>query len=366
VEHKNFLQSPEFAEWRRLCGDDVVEVAGNFMVIKNAKRGRYAEIPGLVLSIRSARGSGPEELSEPTGENEAASTRNDGLDERRVRRTSSQADLKDQVELLCGSVREAAKACGCIFVRVRPQLLDSPENLAAFRAASFKPAPRHLYAENTIILNLTKTEDQLLADMRKQTRYEIKHLDRYPDLKIECISAIDNASIAAWEDFAALQADTARRQGFVPPSRSELLHLREAFWDKALLYRASAKTPSEAIKGSSGEDGALAYALVITSGDEADYFEAASSEAARDLPVAYALQWQIIRDIKSQGFKYYNLFGIAPAGESKHRYAKLTTFKRGFGGQVVNYLPAHDLPIDRFKYRLLHLYELIEKRRMQW
>jgi lipid II:glycine glycyltransferase (peptidoglycan interpeptide bridge formation enzyme) len=309
MEHKNFLQSPEFAKWRELCGDEVQEVAGNYMVVKNTKRGRRAEIAGAIIG-----------------------------------------DLPYFTE----QVRAAGERAGCVYVRVRPQLLGAEDNLNAFAAAGFKSAPRHLYAENTVILDLAKTEDELLAGMRKQTRYEIKHLDRFPQLEIECIRSGNNASLAAWENFAKLQTELAERQGFVPPSKSELQNLREAFWDKALLYVAK----------NAGK--VLAYALVIVSGDEADYFEAASAEEAREIPVAYALQWRIIRDMKAEGLHYYNLFGIAPNGAKHHRYAKLTTFKRGFGGEVVNYVPAQDLPINKTKYFWLHLHELAVKRRMKW
>ncbi|MDR0979815.1 MAG: aminoacyltransferase [Candidatus Nomurabacteria bacterium] len=325
--HKNFLQSPEFAKWRELCGDEVVKVAGNYMVIKNAKRGRYAEIAGAVIA--SSPKTGPED------------TKGDSSEESVLAGFTSE-------------IKQTAKHAGCAYVRVRPQLLASPEAAALFSKNGFKPAPRHLYAENTVILDLKKSEEQLLAEMRKQTRYEIKHLDRYPDLQIAQIKSSSPAAFAIWEDFADLQAELAARQGFTPPSRTDLQNLREAFGDKALLYIAKNKGQI------------LAYALVITSNGEADYFEAASAEAAREIPVAYALQWQIIRDLKSAGVHCYNLFGIAPEGVKNHRYAKLTTFKRGFGGEVVNYLPAQDLPIQKTKYFWLHLYELLEKWRKKW
>ncbi len=32
----------------------------------------------------------------------------------------------------------------------------------------------HLHAEHTVILDLSKSEDELLKDMRRQTRYEVR------------------------------------------------------------------------------------------------------------------------------------------------------------------------------------------------
>ena len=57
-----------------------------------------------------------------------------------------------------------------------------------------------------------------------------------------------------------------------------------------------------------------------------------------------------MRDLKEAGYERFNLWGIAPPGQPGHRYAKVTTFKTGFGGEVVEYVPAHDLVISRVGY----------------
>ena len=57
-----------------------------------------------------------------------------------------------------------------------------------------------------------------------------------------------------------------------------------------------------------------------------------------------------MRDLKESGYERFNLWGIAPPNQPQHRYAKVTTFKTGFGGEVVEYVPAHDLVISRVGY----------------
>ena len=68
------------------------------------------------------------------------------------------------------------------------------------------------------------------------------------------------------------------------------------------------------------------------------------------MPGAYALLWQAMHDLKKAGYQRFNLWGIAPAGQPNHRYAGVTTFKTGFGGDIVEYVPAHDMIISRIKY----------------
>src|SRR3990167_658260 len=62
----------------------------------------------------------------------------------------------------------------CVFARVRPQLEDNDFSRKTFRKLGFSNAPMYLHAELTSQLDITKSEDELLRNMRKATRYEIK------------------------------------------------------------------------------------------------------------------------------------------------------------------------------------------------
>ena len=156
-----------------------------------------------------------------------------------------------------------------------------------------------------------------------------------------------------FDEFHDIQTATAKRQGFVPPSKKELLAEREAFSPKNLkLYKVTTDK---------GE--AVAYGLILIYGNEAEYFEAASTELNRKLPGAYALLWRAIRDLKSEGVERFNLWGIAPPGVEHHRYSGVTTFKTGFGGRVVEFIPAQDIVINKLRYKLDELVENARKKK---
>ena len=127
---------------------------------------------------------------------------------------------------------------------------------------------------------------------------------------------------------------------------------REAFGKNITIYTA---------KTAEGE--AIAYGLMIWDGLEGDYYEAASTDLNRKLPGAYAIIWQVMKDLKKEGCKRFNLWGIAPAGQPNHRYAGVTTFKTGFGGDVVEYVAAHDLVISKVKYLKDYVVETIRKKK---
>lgn len=308
----NFLQSPDWGEVNRIIGHKVItEKIGQhdwcLMIVKAAKRGRYLEVPGGPLM-----------------------------------------DWQNQPEIdqVFQKLRTIAKREHCVFIRLRPQLPKTPENLQILGKVGAKVAPMHLHAEHTVILDLTKSEDDLLAAMRRQTRYEIRRSGKL-NLQVEWRN-----DEAIFKEFRQVQAETAARQHFIPPDLSTLLAERQGFGQNARLYIAK-----------TADDDPVAYGLILISGQEAEYFEAASTELNHKLPGSYALQWQVIRDLKKLGIKRYNLWGIAPPGQKNHRYSGVTTFKTGFGGEVVEYVPAHDIVIKPARYLVNFIIETIRKKK---
>ncbi len=308
----NFLQSPEYGRVNEILGEKVVieDFGGRgyaLMIVRNAKRGRYLEIPcGPLMDFDN---------------------------------------LKERIKVF-DRITEVAEREKCVFVRMRPQLLATPENLEMLSEMGLKKSPMHLAAEHTVMINLEASEEALLVGMRRQTRYEVRRADK---LGIEVLSG---NSEELFREFHEVQTETARRQNFVPPSLEVLLAEREAFRNKIKIYVA---------RTAEGEK--IAYGLIIRDGLEADYYEAASTELNRKLPGAYALLWRVMRDLKAEGYARFNLWGIAPAGQTHHRYAGVTTFKTGFGGKIVEFVPAHDLVISKVGYLKDWLVETARKKR---
>lgn len=309
----NFLQSKVWQKCNELIGHKVLVekldgVHDTFMIIKKAKRGRYLEIPG-----------GP------------------------VLDWEKDKDLPSAIK----KMTDLAKKHRCVFVRIRPQLLDTPENRNLLKSLGGRISPMHLAAEHTVILDLKQSEEELLAKMRRQTRYEVRRADKL-GITVESGNAPE-----LFKEFHKAQVVTATRQHFVPPDLKTLLAEKEAFKKNAIIYVAK-----------TAEDHApIAYGLILIEGEEAEYYEAASTELNRKLPGAYALQWRVIRDLKKQGIKHYNLWGIAPPNQPHHRYAGVTTFKTGFGGEVTSFVPAHDFVVSKLKYAPDYLIETIRKKR---
>jgi lipid II:glycine glycyltransferase (peptidoglycan interpeptide bridge formation enzyme) len=81
-------------------------------------------------------------------------------------------------------IRNIARSNKCIFIRVRPQLINDEKNRKTFKELGFKKAPMHVTADLTSQLDLTKTDEELKKAMRKGTRYELNKATRI-GIKVE-------------------------------------------------------------------------------------------------------------------------------------------------------------------------------------
>ncbi|QQS38562.1 peptidoglycan bridge formation glycyltransferase FemA/FemB family protein [Candidatus Woesebacteria bacterium] len=311
---KSFLQSWNWGESHRVMGDKIFrfgyynksKLVGTCLVIKQkARRGPHFLIPGGPL-----------------------------IDWHN----------KQLVASFLGHIKKLARDEKVWFVRVRPELEDSPVNRKLFTSLGFIFAPMHLHAENTWILDTTKTSEDILAGMRKNTRYIVKKSTGFG------LTITDTLDEKSTQILSNLQKETVERHGFVGFS-DRLFKAQLATFGKdnqARLYIVwKKKVP-------------LVAAIIIYYGNYGYYHHSGSTTKFQQIPSSYFLQWNVIQEVKKRNLKGYNFWGIAPLGRKKHRFAGVTTFKTGFGGERIDWLHAHDLPVSR-NYYLTFVFETARK-----
>lgn len=91
------------------------------------------------------------------------------------------------------------------------------------------------------------------------------------------------------------------------------------------------------------KEGRLLNAMVVSAtGDTGIYLLGATSDEGLNMKGAYLLQWHVVRWLKEQGYRYYDLGGINP-----ERNPGVFHFKQGLSGQDVRQLPAFELSAGR-------------------
>lgn len=254
---------------------------------------------------------------------------------------------KSAVKAFRDDVSQQATQLDCVFVRVRPQLEKSDKSLALFKELGFKKAPIYLSVEHAGILDLTKTEDEIMSGTRERLRRALRKAAKN-NIVIETSTNPDSM-----QEFYKIQLQTARRHDFMSFSEDFLKKQFEAF----------AATGNVVLYTARHEGQILAQNFMIFYGNEASYHYGVSTELGTKLSGAPLLHMQAMRDARERGIKRYNFWGIVDENDTKHRYYGVSVFKRGFGVEDLKYTPAHDLIINPTKYKLAWL---IETARRKW
>jgi len=248
-------------------------------------------------------------------------------------------------EALLNKLKEIAKEEGCSFIRMAPLLARTEENKKLFKKIGFKVSPMHANAyEATWKLDIAPSEEELLKNMRKTTRYLINQAAKNPEIEI-----VKSDRIQDTELYQKLNEKVARHQKFTPFSLDFAKNEFEIFNedDQALLFFGKYK----------GE--IVASALVVFWSGIGFYHQAALDPKYHKIPVAYLLQWEAIKEAKKRGCKLYDFWGYVDP-KSKHPWAGPTLFKMGFGGKDYEYIKTQDLPIS-WKYWPICLFETLRK-----
>lgn len=204
----------------------------------------------------------------------------------------------------------------------------------------------HVQPQHTVIANLTKTEEQLLAAMHQKTRYNIRVAEKHGVTVREASRQDAHLFEHDVEVFWSMLDETASRDKF---------HTHERKYYRTMLDVLSPKK-SEGLRTRlffAEYDGrAVAAAMTGEFGDTVTYLHGASLAGDRKVMAPYLLHWHIMKDAKSRGFAKYDFWGVAPSDDPEHSWAGITRFKTGFGGDRVEYLGAWELPGKTLWYTL--------------
>lgn len=244
-------------------------------------------------------------------------------------------------EAVFADIKEQAEKNHCVFVRIRPQIVENEKNRALFKQLGLKPAPMYLSVEYAGVLDISRPEEDILAGASQGLRRKIRKAQKN---NITITTSTDPKEI---KTFYKIQLETAARQKFVEFSEDFLRKQFEAFakYDEVKLYTAKLG------------DEILAQNFMIFYGNEASYHYGVSTELGTKYSGAPLLHMQAMRDARERGIKRYNFWGITAEDDTKHRFYGVSQFKRSFGVEELIYLHAHDLIIKPAQYKLTYLLE---------
>jgi len=204
--------------------------------------------------------------------------------------------------------------------------------------ALLHPSGRTIHGEATRIVDLARSEEEILAQMKPKGRYNISVAQKH-GVTVEQSQDIDA--------FYGLVKETTHRDKFTAPPlehyRTFLTRLAGSF----LLLAFPPPSPNP-------NPNPIAGLLGVCWNQQGIYYYGASQYAHRAVMAPYLLQWEAIRLCKHRGCTSYDLLGIAPAGASaNHPWQGISSFKEKFGGTVRTYPPEQAAILRPWTERML-------------
>jgi len=245
-----------------------------------------------------------------------------------------------------------ANAQGAIFLKIDPDVVlgtGVPENedviednngqavAAELERRGWLFASDQIQFRNTVMIDLSPSEDEMLACMKQKTRYNIRLAGRKSVI----------VRVGTKDDLPALYkmyAETSVRDGFVIRDEGYYQTVWRTFMD------AKMPTCEPLIAEVDGE--AVAAIFVFYFAGRAYYLYGMSREIHREKMPNYLLQWEAMRRAKAAGCHVYDLWGAPDEFDESDSMWGVFRFKQGLGGEVVRTLGAWDYTPRPFWYKM--------------
>jgi lipid II:glycine glycyltransferase (peptidoglycan interpeptide bridge formation enzyme) len=235
------------------------------------------------------------------------------------------------------SLKQLGRSHSVTFLRMEPTGAVTPAELEAARIQ--KVHYIKLQPEHTLIVDLSPTEEDLVAAMSQSARnlyrnYTKKGMAIHESHDPESIQLLFPFLHAiAQRNNISLQPDS-----YLKKQAETLMPLGKA----SLFYVTAGDTP-------------VAAAFVYDDDTTRYYAHAGANDAYRKLQPGTALVAHMIIDAKRKGLQTFDLSGITLSDDPNHPQAGFTRFKKSFGGTPHHYLGLWELPLQPLRYRFYRL-----------
>ena len=257
--------------------------------------------------------------------------------------------LRDRV---LNDLQSFAKKRGAIFLKCDPDVLlgtgvpqseeDLPENsgqvvMYELKRRGWEYSSDQIQFRNTVLIDLTPSEEEMLGRMKQKTRYNIRLAEK-KGVSLR-IGSLDDLPM-----LYKMYAETSMRDGFV--IRDEGYY--KTVW--TLFVNSNEPTCEPIIAEVGGEP--VAAIFVFYFAGRAYYVYGMSRSVHREKMPTYLLQWEAMKRAKAKGCTVYDLWGAPEVFDESDSMWGVFRFKDGLGGHVVRTLGAWDFAPSPLWYKM--------------
>jgi len=225
-------------------------------------------------------------------------------------------------------IKDFWKKHNASFIRFNSPVKNLKINKKSFSELWFIDAPMHEHAEDTHLLDLTKTEDELFSAIKRKDRYLITRAIK------EWVEVVKWNTQEQKEILIKMHIEHSKKVWYHPFKRNFIEKLYEVFWDNITTISTRYNWIVESIL------------MTIRFWETCVYYIATSDIKNPKFSPNYLCQWEAIKQAKQYGCSIYNFWWVSPDNNPKHPIAWVTKFKRKFAWYDYSLLHAQDLVLS--------------------
>jgi lipid II:glycine glycyltransferase (peptidoglycan interpeptide bridge formation enzyme) len=196
---------------------------------------------------------------------------------------------------------------------------------------------RPLFTKYTFELDLTISEDELFANLDSKTRYNTRLA------KKKGVEIFENSTQEGLDIYLDILKKTTSRQGFYAHGPD--------YFQK--MWNHLGKSGMMRIFNAVYQDAVLVSWIVFIFNEVLYYPYGASVREHREVMASNLMMWEIIRFGKKQGCKKFDMWGsLGPNPDKKNPWYGFHRFKKGYSGQLMEFIGTYDLVLNQSMYNL--------------
>jgi lipid II:glycine glycyltransferase (peptidoglycan interpeptide bridge formation enzyme) len=237
------------------------------------------------------------------------------------------------VDQVLGDLVAVARRDRALFIKIDPDLGHSARSILLERG--WRYSAEQIQFRNTMLIDLTRGEDELLAAMKPKMRYNVR-LARKKGVEIR------SGDLGDLDLLYRLYAETAQRDGFIVRPIDYYLDAWGSFIRSGLAHLLIAAVEGQAVAG----------LILFRFADRAWYMYGMSSSLHREKMPNHLLQWEAMRWARARGCTVYDLWGAPEELNDSDSLWGVYKFKEGLGADFAAHAGAHDFVVSRPGYWL--------------
>lgn len=252
------------------------------------------------------------------------------------------------------ALKEVGKQHNSLFIKLEPNVamkVGSPsghKEITDFLLQNGAVPGRPLFTRYSFHLKLDKPEEELFKNLDSKTRYNVRLAVK------KGVEVYENTSQEGMEQYIEILQETTKRQGFYAHTPDYFRKMWDTLGGSGMLRIFNAVY----------EDTVLVSWIMFIFNNTLYYPYGASRDLHRNVMASNLIMWEMIKLGKREGCTSFDMWGsLGPEPKKSDPWYGFHKFKKGYGGDLVEFVGTYDLVLDPSLYKLFRIAENV---RWKW